>query len=90
MVQREILQMLGVPHDHVDHQVVAACHQEGEAHLRYLDDVVHEAVDHAALVLGQLDHEERFKSDAQRPRIHVDMCSAQHAGIAQPLDPFMG
>src|SRR5262249_60525303 len=52
VVEGEVLQMLRVPHDDVHHDIVTACHEESEANLRNPPDVVHEAIDRAALVLG--------------------------------------
>src|SRR5262249_24334472 len=61
VVEGKVLQMLRVPHHDVYHDIVTACHEKSEAYLRHPSDVVHEAIDRAALVLGQFDHEQCFE-----------------------------
>jgi hypothetical protein len=60
LVEGKVLQMLRVPYDDVHHDIVTACHEESEPYLGHPRNVVHEAIDRAALVLGQFDHVQRF------------------------------
>src|SRR5262245_14746570 len=39
-VEGEVLQMLRVPHDNMNHNIVTACHEKSEAYFRHPRDVV--------------------------------------------------
>ena len=76
LVERQVLQMRSVAgydmHDHVP----APAEQERGAHLGDPADLLHEAVDHGALVLGQLDHQQRFDADAERALVDLGVNAA--------------
>ena len=82
--------MLRIPHHHMDDEIVASRDEESRADLRHVDDIVHELVDRAALVLRHLDHEQGFEPDAERLGVNLDMYAAQDAAVAHPLDALVG
>lgn len=90
LIEREILEMLRIAHDNMHDQIVAPRDQEGRTNLGHVDDVVHQPVDGAALVLFEADHEERFEPYAERLWVYVDVRAPDNPAIAQSLNPLMG
>lgn len=88
-VEGEVLEVPRIPDDDMDHHVVASADQPGRAHLRHIDEIVHERVDRAALVFRQLDHEQCLQSDAERLRIDFGVGAQQHAALAQAANALM-
>ncbi len=86
-IQGQVAQVMGVPHGHVDLEVVRARHVEDRQHFGQPQHVFPEGLHLGAAVLAQLHGDEGLKPDPQGLGIHLGMSAFQHPLAPQALHP---